>query len=244
MPLLGPWRGRPTPAIDVFDREAVFIDRVLDPLRRRLPELRDRARAHHHEEAVRLRRAGRPRIWRRRSPRIISSINRNAHFRRAASARIFIACRSPSARSIGWRCAGRRSRATPHFFLGTDSAPHPVLAKETRVRLRRHLHCASCALEIYAQVFEEEGALDRLEAFASLNGPKFYRLPVNRDAGDLAARAARRAGTYRQRRHRRGPVSRRRHVALAPFRLRLGQRILQREASGRRRAQSRARPRA
>ena len=66
----------------------------------------------------------------------------------------------------------------PRFFLGTDSAPHPVSAKETACGCAG-IFTAPCALEIYAEVFEEEGALDRLEAFTSLNGPAFYRLPVN-----------------------------------------------------------------
>src|SRR5262249_12665035 len=66
----------------------------------------------------------------------------------------------------------------PRFFLGTDSAPHPVHDKES------HCGCAGIftaplALETYAQVFAEEGAPDRFEAFASLNGPAFYGLPPN-----------------------------------------------------------------
>jgi dihydroorotase len=73
---------------------------------------------------------------------------------------------------------------SPSFFLGTDSAPHAVSAKECACG------CAGCftapaALELYAQVFEEEGALDRLEAFASLNGPRFYGLPPNEEVVTL-----------------------------------------------------------
>src|SRR5262249_7167358 len=64
------------------------------------------------------------------------------------------------------------------FFLGTDSAPHAVPTKETACGCAG-VFTASCALELYAEVFEEEAALDRLEAFASLNGPNFYRLPLN-----------------------------------------------------------------
>jgi dihydroorotase len=67
---------------------------------------------------------------------------------------------------------------SPKFFLGTDTAPHPVADKE------RDCGCAGifsapAAIETYAGVFDEEGALDRLEAFASLNGPRFYGLPAN-----------------------------------------------------------------
>ena len=105
-------------------------------------------------------------------------INRNAIFARAASGRISIACRSPSARSTAWPCAAPRPRATRHFFLGTDSAPHAVPTKETACGCAG-IFTAPAALELYAEVFEEEGALDHFEAFASLNGPAFYRLPAN-----------------------------------------------------------------
>jgi dihydroorotase len=64
------------------------------------------------------------------------------------------------------------------FFLGTDSAPHAIPSKETACGCAG-IFTAPCALEIYAEVFEEENALDRFETFASLNGPRFYRLPPN-----------------------------------------------------------------
>jgi dihydroorotase len=70
------------------------------------------------------------------------------------------------------------------FFLGTDSAPHAVPVKETACGCAG-IFAAPCALEIYAEVFEEEGALDRLEAFAALNGPEFYRLAVNETRATL-----------------------------------------------------------
>ena len=66
----------------------------------------------------------------------------------------------------------------PHFFLGTDSAPHPVAAKETACGCAGIFN-APTAIELYAEVFDAAGALDRLEAFASLNGPRFYGFPVN-----------------------------------------------------------------
>jgi dihydroorotase len=66
------------------------------------------------------------------------------------------------------------------YFLGTDSAPHPY-AKKVSVSGIPGMFNAPVAIETYAQVFEEEGALDRLEAFASLNGPKHYRMPPNED---------------------------------------------------------------
>jgi dihydroorotase len=86
----------------------------------------------------------------------------------------------PIAKREKHRQALRRAAtsASPRFFLGTDSAPHPVSAKETACGCAG-IFTALCALEIYAEVFDEEAALGRLEAFASLNGPAFYRLPVN-----------------------------------------------------------------
>jgi dihydroorotase len=74
------------------------------------------------------------------------------------------------------------------FFLGTDSAPHSRAAKEAACG------CAGCytahaGIELYAEVFDQAGALDRLEAFASLNGPAFYRLPPNSDRISLAKEA-------------------------------------------------------
>lgn len=64
------------------------------------------------------------------------------------------------------------------FFLGTDSAPHPIADKEKDCGCAG-IFCAPAALETYARVFDEENALDKLEAFASLNGPRFYGMPPN-----------------------------------------------------------------
>jgi dihydroorotase len=79
--------------------------------------------------------------------------------------------------------AAQRKAATSGdacYFLGTDSAPHPI-AKKLLVNGIPGLFNAPVAIESYTQVFEEEGALDKLEAFASLNGPKHYRLPPNEE---------------------------------------------------------------
>jgi dihydroorotase len=164
------------PGVDVFDREAVFIDRVLDPLRRRLPELRivlehittEEAVAYVAESSVNL------------AATITAHhlvINRNAIF--TGGIRPHLYC-LPIAKREKHRQALRRAATSenPRFFLGTDSAPHAIQAKETACGCAG-IFTAHCALEIYAEVFEEEGALDRLEAFAALNGPEFYRLPVN-----------------------------------------------------------------
>ena len=91
------------------------------------------------------------------------------------------------------------------YFLGTDSAPHPV-AKKLAVNGIPGLFNAPVAIETYAKVFEEEGALDKLEAFASLNGPKHYRLPPNEET-DHAGKDRR--GPRRRRSRSRGRTRRR-----------------------------------
>jgi dihydroorotase len=164
------------PAIDIFDREAVFIERVLDPLRRRLPKLRIVLEHVTTEEAVAYVDAGGPNLAATITAHHLI-INRNAIF--AGGIRPHLYC-LPIAKREKHRLALRRAATSgdPAFFLGTDSAPHAVPTKETACGCAG-IFTAPAALELYAEVFEEEGALDRFEAFASLNGPAFYRLPVN-----------------------------------------------------------------
>jgi len=164
------------PEVDVFDREAVFIDRLLDPLRRRLPELRIVLEHITTEEAVAYVEANNANVAATITAHHLV-INRNAIF--VGGIRPHLYC-LPIAKREKHRRALRRAATSgnPRFFLGTDSAPHPASAKETACGCAG-IFTAPCALEIYAEVFEEEGALDRLEAFASLNGPQFYRLPPN-----------------------------------------------------------------
>src|SRR6266481_7448844 len=164
------------PEIDVFDREAVFIDRVLDPLRRRFPELRIVLEHITTEEAVGYVTSGDPNLAATITAHHLV-INRNAIF--AGGIRPHLYC-LPIAKREKHRLALRRAAASgdQRFFLGTDSAPHTVPAKETACGCAG-IFTAPCALEIYAEVFEETDALDRLEGFAALNGPGFYRLPVN-----------------------------------------------------------------
>ena len=76
--------------------------------------------------------------------------------------------------------AAAATGGNPKFFLGTDSAPHPRHAKESACGCAG-IYTAHAAIELYAEVFEQAGALDRLEAFASFHGPDFYRLPRNRE---------------------------------------------------------------
>ena len=119
----------------------------------------------------------RRRAWPRRSPRIICCTTAT-RYSRAASGRTIIACQSSSAKRIAWRWWRLPRRGSAKFFLGTDSAPHAQGLKE------HACGCAGCytashALELYAQAFDQAGALDRLEAFAAFNGPAFYGLPRN-----------------------------------------------------------------
>jgi dihydroorotase len=164
------------PDVDVFDREAIFIDRMLEPLRRRLPELRIVLEHITTEEAVAYAEAGGANLAATITAHHLV-INRNAIF--AGGLRPHLYC-LPIAKREKHRRALRRAATSgnPRFFLGTDSAPHPVAAKETACGCAG-IFTAPCALEIYTEVFEEEAALDRLEAFASQNGPAFYRLPPN-----------------------------------------------------------------
>ncbi|MBV9859535.1 MAG: dihydroorotase [Alphaproteobacteria bacterium] len=164
------------PEIDVFDREAVFIERVLDPLRRRLPELRIVLEHATTAEAVAYVEAGGPNIAATITAHHLI-INRNALF--AGGIRPHLYC-LPIAKREKHRLALRRAATSgsPSFFLGTDSAPHAVPTKENACGCAG-IFTGFCALELYAEVFEEEGALDRLEAFASLNGPAFYRMRPN-----------------------------------------------------------------
>jgi len=164
------------PEVDVFDREAVFIERVLDRLRRRLPELRIVLEHVTTEEAVAYVGASGPNLAATITAHHLV-INRNALF--IGGIRPHLYC-LPIAKREKHRRALRRAATSgnPAFFLGTDSAPHAVPTKETACGCAG-IFTAPAALELYAEVFEEEGALDRFEAFASLNGPAFYRLPVN-----------------------------------------------------------------
>src|SRR5205807_9067302 len=164
------------PGVDVFDREAVFIERVLDPLRRRLPELRIVLEHITTEEAVDYVGSAGPNLAATITAHHLV-INRNAIF--AGGIRPHLYC-LPIAKREKHRLALRRAATSgdKRFFLGTDSAPHALPTKETACGCAG-IFTAPCALEIYTEVFEEEGGLDRLEAFASLNGSQFYRLPPN-----------------------------------------------------------------
>ena len=164
--------------IDIFDREAVFIERVLQPLVDRLPNLRVIFEHITTRQAVDFVDAAGPNIAATITPQHLH-INRNAML--VGGIRPHMYC-LPVAKREEHRLALRKAATggSAKYFLGTDSAPHHRGAKESDCGCAGIFN-APFALESYLTVFEEEGALDRFEAFASLNGPAFYRLPVNED---------------------------------------------------------------
>ena len=162
--------------IDIFDREAVFIDRILSGLARDLPELKIVFEHITTSNAVDFVMASGPYVAATITPQHLH-INRNAIF--AGGIRPHAYC-LPVAKREQHRLALRKAATSgsPKFFLGTDTAPHEVAAKETACGCAGIFN-APHALESYATVFEQEGALDRLEGFASEHGPDFYGLPRN-----------------------------------------------------------------
>ncbi len=175
MPLLV--HGEVTDAqVDIFDREAVFIERILAPLVRDLPALKVVFEHVTTEEAVRFVESAGPNVAATITPQHLH-INRNAML--VGGIRPHMYC-LPVAKREQHRLTLRKAATSgsAKFFLGTDSAPHAVGAKEAACGCAGIFN-APFAIESYAAVFEEEGALDKFEAFASLNGPAFYGLPVN-----------------------------------------------------------------
>ena len=164
--------------VDIFDREAVFIERTLNKVVRDFPELRIVFEHITTAEAVDFVVAAGPNIGATITPQHLH-INRNAMF--AGGIRPHAYC-LPVAKREKHRLALRKAAVSgnPKFFLGTDSAPHAVSAKESACGCAGIFN-APFAIESYALVFEEEGALEKLEGFASEFGPRFYRLPLNED---------------------------------------------------------------
>jgi dihydroorotase len=164
------------PAVDVFDREAVFIDRVLAPLLRELPELRVVFEHVTTADAVQFVEGAGDNVAATITPQHLH-INRNAML--VGGIRPHAYC-LPVAKREKHRQALRKAATSgsAKFFLGTDSAPHLRGAKETACGCAGIFN-APFALESYLAVFEAEGAVDGFEAFASENGPRFYRLPLN-----------------------------------------------------------------
>ena len=164
------------PEVDIFDREAVFIERVLEPLIRDFPALKVVFEHITTRDAARFVTDGPETLAATVTPQHLM-INRNALF--AGGLRPHAYC-LPVAKREQHRLAVRAAAVSgsPKFFLGTDSAPHLKEAKESGCGCAGIFN-APFALESYATVFDEEGALDRFEAFASENGARFYGLPLN-----------------------------------------------------------------
>jgi dihydroorotase len=162
--------------IDIFDREAVFIDRVLDPLRRRTPGLRVVMEHVTTKEGVDYVMASDADLGATITTHHLI-INRNAIL--AGGIRPHYYC-LPVAKREHHRLALRKAATSgdARFFLGTDSAPHVDPLKECGCGCAG-IFSASVTMSCLAHVFEQDNALDRLEAFTSINGPAFYRLPVN-----------------------------------------------------------------
>ena len=166
------------PNVDVFDREAVFIERVMIPLLRDLPQLRVVFEHITTQNAVQFVTS---------APEHIAATitahhllyNRNAMFNGGMRPHYYCL---PVLKREGHRQAlgNVASSGNPKFFLGTDSAPHEQHAKESACGCAG-IYTAHAAIELYAEAFEQLNALDKLEGFASFYGADYYRLPRNTD---------------------------------------------------------------
>ncbi len=162
--------------VDIFDREAVFIERTLEPLTRDFPALRIVLEHITSADAVQFVGSAGEQVAATITPHHCL-INRNALFKGGINPHAYCL---PVAKRERHRAAVRAAATSgaAKFFLGTDSAPHARHAKESACGCAGIFN-APYAMESYARIFDEDGALDKLEAFASENGPRFYGLPLN-----------------------------------------------------------------
>lgn len=170
------------PAVDIFDREAVFIDTILQPLINRFTKLKvvlEHVTTRHGVEFV------------QSAPDNVAAtitahhllLNRNAMFTHGINPHAYclpVIKREQHRMALVQAATGGNTK----FFLGTDSAPHSKESKESACGCAG-IYTAHAALELYATAFEQAGALDRLEAFASHHGADFYGLPRNKDTVTL-----------------------------------------------------------
>ena len=166
------------PDVDVFDREAVFIDRVLLPLLDRHPRLKVVFEHITTRQAVEFVRSANANVAATITAHHLL-YNRNAMFKGGIRPHMYclpVLKREPHRRAL----VAAATSGNPKFFLGTDSAPHAQGAKESSCGCAG-IYTAHAAIELYAEAFEDAGALDKLEAFASFYGADFYGLPRNRD---------------------------------------------------------------
>jgi len=164
--------------VDIFDREAVFLDLVLTKLVADFPGLKIVLEHITTADAVAFIESGPATLAATITPHHLA-INRNAMFEGGIRPHFYCL---PVAKRELHRLALRKAATSgsPKFFLGTDSAPHAIGDKQAACGCAG-IFCAPYALESYAQTFEDEGALDRLEAFTSEHGPRFYGLALNTD---------------------------------------------------------------
>ena len=164
------------PQIDVFDREKVFIDKILQPLTQRFPELKIVFEHITTREAADFVLQSGDNIGATITPQHLL-FNRNALFQGGLQPHNY--CLPILKRDIHQQALLAVIRSGNHkFFLGTDSAPHSKHKKESACGCAG-IFSAHAAIEIYTSIFEQQDALDKLEAFASFNGPDFYGLPRN-----------------------------------------------------------------
>jgi dihydroorotase len=166
------------PEVDIFDREVMFIERYLSKWTRQFPGLRFTLEHLSSKDGVDFVRSAAPQVGGTITPYHLV-LTRTDWL--GWGLKPYMYC-MPVIKTAKDRTALRKAAASGEvcYFLGTDSAPHPV-AKKLAVSGIPGVFNAPVAIETYAKVFEEEGALDKLEAFASLNGPRHYRLPPNEE---------------------------------------------------------------
>lgn len=174
-----------TPEVDIFDREKVFIDTVLDPLRRRLPELRVTMEHVTTSDGIDYIRSAERNIAGSITTHHLI-INRNAILVGGIKPHYYCL---PVAKRESHRLALRAAATSGdrRFFLGTDSAPHVDPLKECACGCAG-IYTSINTMNCLAHVFEQEGALEKLEAFASLNGPAWYGLAPNDETITLVKR--------------------------------------------------------
>lgn len=168
--------------VDIFDREKIFIDNILTKLRSDLPELKIVLEHITTEDAAQFVSEAGAFTAATITPHHLM-INRNAMFNGGIRPHMYCL---PVAKRERHRLALRKvaTSGDMRFFLGTDSAPHLRQEKESACGCAG-VFSAPVALELYAQVFDEEKALDKLEGFASIHGAKFYNMPVNEETVTL-----------------------------------------------------------
>lgn len=166
------------PAVDIFDREAFFVERVLAPMQRDFPELKVVLEHITTETAIQYVGSRSRHMAATITPHHLM-INRNALLADGIKPHMYCL---PVAKRERHRLALRRAATSgdPRFFIGTDSAPHLIGDKESDCGCAG-IYNAPTALACYAEVFEQERALDKLESFLSINGPRFYGLRPNDD---------------------------------------------------------------